>query len=174
MEILIDKKTLRKEALSKRAEFNKKKESLILTKILNSADFKNAKNIALYFPINNEIDITPLLNTKGKNFYFTRCNDDILEFVKFESKELIVCGKFNIPEPIGQTINPQILDLIYIPALMANKRCYRLGYGKGYYDKFFAKEKISAKKCIVIACELICDKFIEEENDFKCDCLISA
>ena len=70
---LIKKDELRKIALSKRADFNKNKSVLIVHKILNSEEFKNAKNIALYYPINHEIDITGILNTEDKNFYPSEC-----------------------------------------------------------------------------------------------------
>ena len=83
-------------------------------------------------------------------------------------------GKFNILEPIGEKINPSILDLIYIPALMANNNCYRLGYGKGFYDRFFAVNTTTAKKLIVVAKELVLDDFVQDEFDYKCDGIISA
>ena len=57
---------------------------------------------------------------------------------------------------------------------MANKKCYRLGYGKGFYDRFFAKNNIKAKKIIVISNELISDEFVEDKFDFQCDEIISA
>ena len=57
---------------------------------------------------------------------------------------------------------------------MANKRCFRLGYGKGFYDRFFKNNQINARKLIVVANELINDNFIEDEFDYKCDGIISA
>ena len=60
-----DKITLRKQALQLRKTIAlsgelKNKNSIIVQKILNSQDFKKAKNIALYYPIKNEIDLTSL------------------------------------------------------------------------------------------------------------------
>ena len=171
---LTKKDELRKVALSKRAEFSKEKSALIVQKILNSSEFKNAKNIALYYPINHEIDLTGLLQIKDKNFYLPRCVEKNMEFAQFCSLESLRKGKFNILEPTSEKINPQILDIIYIPALMANKRCFRLGYGKGFYDRFFKNNQINARKLIVVANELINDNFIEDEFDYKCDGIISA
>ena len=145
----------------------------IISKILNSGDFKKAKNIALYLPIRNEIDLTSLLNVKDKNFYLPRCNGDDLEFCLFEGENSLTQGRFNILEPTGKKIDPTILDIIYIPALMANKKCYRLGYGKGFYDRFFAFNEIKAKKVIVVAFNLISNEFVQDDLDFQCDEIIS-
>lgn len=174
MKTICDKKELRKIALEKRALFSRDKSIEITQKILNSDEFKIAKNIALYLPIKHEIDITGLLNFKSKNFYLPRCNNNDLEFVKYNDINSLVLGKFNILEPIGDKIQPDILDIIYIPALMANSACFRLGYGKGYYDRFFKKYNLKAKKYIIVARELISDEFMQDEFDYKCDGIISA
>ena len=171
MKTLCDKKYLRKLAIEKRSSMAmtdafKTGCFRIVQNILNSDDFKKAKNIAIYFPIKNEPDITSLLSVKNKNFYFPRCHNNEMEFVKFCGLDKISSDCFNIKTPIGDSIDPSIIDLFYIPALMAN-------YGKGFYDRFFDKYNLSAKKIIVVFDELISDVFIEEKHDFKLDKLIS-
>jgi 5-formyltetrahydrofolate cyclo-ligase len=40
-------------------------------------------------------------------------------------------------EPIGESIlKPQEINLIFIPLLIYDKKGFRVGYGKGYYDRF--------------------------------------
>lgn len=174
-----DKITLRKQALQLRKTIAlsgelKNKNSIIVQKILNSQDFKKAKNIALYYPIKNEIDLTSLFRCLDKKFYLPRCVDNELEFVEFQGLDKLVLDQYNILTPIGNKINPEILDVIYIPALMANNNHYRLGYGKGFYDRFFAKNNIKAKKIIVVASELLSNIFVQDKNDIQCDTTISA
>ena len=176
---LLKKKDLRKQAYEIRNKLassgeNPIKSQRIISKILNSSDFINAQNIALYYPIKNEIDITNLLKVQDKNFYLPRCNSNELEFVKYVDDKHLFIGSFGIIEPLGDKINPEILDVIYIPALMANTDNYRLGYGKGFYDRFFAKYNLKAKKIIVLANELINNSFVQDKNDYKCDSIISA
>ena len=173
--IILDKKTLRKNALNKRMSnpFVKFSSDIIVKKITSSLIFKNAKHIALYLPIKNEIDLTKLLENKDKNFYLPRCNDLELEFVKHQNKNDLVQNKWGILEPTGNKINPEILDVIYIPALVANENNYRLGYGKGFYDRFFSQNKIKAKKIIVISKEFILNDFVQDEFDVKCDAILT-
>ena len=174
-----DKKLNRMVAQQMRNSFaecglNRNKSSIILSKILDSNEFKVSKNIALYHPIKNEIDISGLLKARFKNFYLPRCADGKLEFVKYSGDENLKVGSYGIKEPIGEAINPEILDIIYVPALMANKDNYRLGYGKGYYDRFFRENTINALTLIVVAKELVSDEFQHEECDYKCHGIISA
>lgn len=172
------KNNLRMSASKKRYEMLKSgvtifNSSTIVSKILNSADFKNAKNVALYLPIKGEIDISAILRVPNKNFYLPRCVGSDMEFVKFNSMIGLKRGKYDILEPQGDAINPSILDIVYVPALMANSRMYRLGWGKGYYDKFFHTHKLKAKKIIVISNNLISDEFVEDNHDYRCDGILS-
>ncbi|MEP6514110.1 MAG: 5-formyltetrahydrofolate cyclo-ligase, partial [Parafilimonas sp.] len=42
-----------------------------------------------------------------------------------------------ITEPVkGEIINPQIIDIVFVPFLICDKQGYRVGFGKGFYDKF--------------------------------------
>ena len=49
---------------------------------------------------------------------------------------------WNIPEPInGISISSQQIEVVFIPLLACDKKGNRVGYGKGFYDKFLAKCK---------------------------------
>ncbi len=173
-----NKNKLRKAALQKRnflAQTNsiKRISSAIVSKILNSAEFLIAKNIALYYPYKNEVDLLSLINFKGKNFYFPSCVGAELKFRKYIPDAGFKIGKFGIKEATGEIISPKYLDLMYIPALIANSRKFRLGYGLGFYDKFFSKNNIKAKKIIVVPKIFINNTFVEDKLDVKCDKILS-
>jgi 5-formyltetrahydrofolate cyclo-ligase len=47
---------------------------------------------------------------------------------------------WGIPEPqSGITVTPQQIDVVFVPLLVFDKRGHRVGYGKGYYDRFLAQ-----------------------------------
>lgn len=178
MKTTLSKKDLRIIAIEKRNDLAKlgvtnSISSQIVAKIISSQDFIKAKNIALYFPIKNEIDITSITKIQNKTFYFPKCNNLNLEFCPYNGENSLEIGSYGIKEPNTKPINPEILDVIYVPALMANKNNYRLGYGKGYYDRFFKLNNLKAKKIIVLANDLITDDFIEDSFDIACDMIIS-
>lgn len=52
----------------------------------------------------------------------------------------IAANELGVSEPItGKNIDPQKIDLIIVPLLAFDKRGYRVGYGKGFYDRFIAR-----------------------------------
>ncbi len=60
-------------------------------------------------------------------------------FADDESLELAI-NAFGIPEPIaGNVIDPLTIDLVLVPLLAFDKQGYRVGYGKGFYDRFIAQ-----------------------------------
>lgn len=143
----------------------------ITENILNSEIFKNSKNIMLFYPLKEEINLLALLENKDKNFYFPKCDGENLLVCpncdKFEQ------NKYKIYEPVSKPVDdPSILDIIFVPALCADMSFYRLGYGCGYYDKFLSNPKIKAKKIIPIAKDLLCKDLPLDEFDIKCDYIV--
>ena len=59
-------------------------------------------------------------------------------YVLNEDTELIL-NAFGIPEPAGgEEVGVEKINIVLTPLLVFDERGYRVGYGKGYYDKFFA------------------------------------
>lgn len=145
---------------------------LITGNILKSEIFKNSKHIMLFYPLKDEINLLELLKCQDKIFYFPKC----------EGKNLLVCpncnefknNKYSIPEPISEPIkNLEILDIVFTPALCVDENLYRLGYGGGYYDRFFAQRDLRAKKIVPISEKFICKNLVHEKFDLPCDGIVS-
>lgn len=131
------------------------------------------KTIGIYFSINNEPNIMGLLNEKQK-FYVPYCFKNNR---KMEYRELLFPTFLNkiIKDEMGinsvnSTINEE-LDVIIAPAILANPKGYRLGYGGGYYDIFLKDKK--CLKIIVTYDELIEDIDFNENHDIKYDYIIT-
>ena len=74
-------------------------------------------------------------------------------------------------EPETAPVNPNVLDLVIVPCMMADKNGYRLGYGGGYYDRFLAD--IDAKTITVVPKELYVDNLPHEEYDIRMDKVVA-
>ena len=56
-------------------------------------------------------------------------------------------NSLNIPEPVdGITVPPNKIDVVFIPLLAFDKLGNRIGYGKGYYDRFLSQCKTNVIK----------------------------
>ena len=63
-----------------------------------------------------------------------------MEAIEFTKGHSLNFNKWGIAEPeVGKTIAPQMIDLILVPLLCFDKQGYRVGYGKGFYDRFMAR-----------------------------------
>ena len=144
----------------------------IVSNILHSEFYRNSKHIMLFYPLEDEINLLELLKNENKFFYFPKCS----------GKNLLVCpnssefvkNKYSIFEPLTEPINNlDILDIVFTPALCADKDFYRIGYGGGYYDRFFLNQKLKALKVIPLSEKFICEKLPREQNDIRCDVIVS-
>ena len=49
-------------------------------------------------------------------------------------------NKYNILEPLsGEPVAPESHDMIFVPLIAFDKKGYRVGYGKGYYDRYLTR-----------------------------------
>lgn len=122
--------------------YQKTSSSQICTRIKFLEEFRHASRVALYIPVNGEVDLTVVWKTaheQGKSCYFPALNENqTLSFLPATPTTPFKKNKFNIPEPdieLNQAISPKELDLIIMPLVAFDARCTRLGMGAGYYDR---------------------------------------
>ncbi|AIZ40758.1 5-formyltetrahydrofolate cyclo-ligase [Cellulophaga baltica] len=105
----------------------------------------NKNNYHLYLSISEkkEIDtsfILSILQGKDKNVILSKMLDShTLQHYLLTDNTLIKKNKWNVPEPVdGIEIPAKSIDVVFIPLLAFDALGNRVGYGKGYYDKFLA------------------------------------
>jgi 5-formyltetrahydrofolate cyclo-ligase len=82
-----------------------------------------------------------------------------------EKDGLFIKNRFNILEPIsGAIVLPQQLDVVFVPLLAFDTRGFRVGYGKGYYDKYLARCRTNTIKIGFSFFEAV--EYIEDIDDF--------
>lgn len=128
------------------SSFLKNISSLIVKNIESWDIYCCAKNIMLYYPVKNEISLLKLLENSSKNFYFPLIKGDDIFPVIYNANNAFQNGQYNIPVPSGKYLTDfSIIDLVLTPALAVSLEGYRIGYGKGYYDRFFEKHTTAIK-----------------------------
>ena len=146
----------------------------INSKILNWNIYKKSQNIMLFYPVNTEISLLGLLKENNKNFYFPAVNGDSMYPVLYNPEKGFKTGKYNIMEPVGNKLsNYNVLDLIFVPALAVDTAGFRLGYGKGYYDRFLEEISAQCTTVVPISSELIFKELPKDKHDKSVDYIIS-
>lgn len=99
----------------------------------------------LFLPIeiNKEVSTDPiidLLRQSGKNIVVPKViNGEELEHFLLEENTVLELNPWGIPEPVGgKRVAVDQIDLVFVPLLAFDKSGHRVGYGKGYYDRFLA------------------------------------
>lgn len=144
----------------------------LMENIKKTIVYNSSQNLMLYYPLKKEINLLPFIETKKKISFPCIKNDEIVPYLCGNE---FCCGKFNIQEPVNtpkQNINE--LDLIIMPALCADLNGYRIGYGKGYYDRFIKKLNRKRTKLITVVWDaFIVDDIEPDEFDEKSDYVIT-
>lgn len=69
-----------------------------------------------------------------------------LESVYFDSGTQFAENVWGIREPVGDAAAPAEMDLVLVPLLCFDTRGHRVGYGKGFYDRFLARCRPGCQK----------------------------
>lgn len=120
---------------------------------IQSLDLSEIEVIHLFLPIekNNEINTLPIINwlfEQKKRIVVPIVDGENLLNAEIKENFRTELRAFDIPEPIDyQLINTKAIDFIFTPLFVADKKGNRVGYGGGFYDRFFRHTKPAAIKC---------------------------
>lgn len=115
-----------------------------ICKYLASSDvYKNSDTILMYYPVRNEVDVLPLYSravSDRKRVFFPKCyaDDMCMRFFSVSDLSDMEEGTYGIPEPDDKNdaFDNEGDIMIMVPGVVFDKCGYRIGYGKGYYDRF--------------------------------------
>jgi 5-formyltetrahydrofolate cyclo-ligase len=142
------KSSLRKLLLGKRdslsADFIDIASKKIQKNLKKVQDYQAAKTIAAYYSIGSEVKTHGILQdilSDGKILALPRVEGERLIFCSVSRFEDLEKGEFGIMEPKQNCAQISEFDAILVPAIAMTKSGQRLGYGRGYYDRFLAYRK---------------------------------
>lgn len=140
-----------------RREFKEKRKNLSKNERLNQSNqiaqlvarsfsLEN-KKVSIFLPIErlNEINTTFLIDhLKSSSCTVSTPVSDfdtlLLKHIIYNDETVLKNNDWGIPEPIaGEQIQPEDLNFVFVPLLVTDKRGYRVGYGKGFYDRFLSQ-----------------------------------
>jgi 5-formyltetrahydrofolate cyclo-ligase len=145
--------------------------------VLEIIKSKRVKTCHVFLPIsrNRELDTWPLVNLLHDGGVsvivsvsdFETCT---MSHFYFHPEVKFVFNKFNIPEPENaESAKIQVVEMVLIPLLAADKKGNRIGYGKGFYDRLLSEMPQSVIKVGVNLCPLFDAFDFAEPHDVTLD-----
>jgi 5-formyltetrahydrofolate cyclo-ligase len=154
------KAELRREYLAKRKAFTGEQvvdgSRRIFDRALSEINLSKARTIHCFLstPKFNEVETSILFQRIWNEFPGTRTavprvdrEADELVHVLYTRETELAESKWGIREPVGgETVEPEEIDLIFVPLICFDTSLHRVGYGKGYYDRFLRRCRRDALK----------------------------
>jgi 5-formyltetrahydrofolate cyclo-ligase len=138
------KKDIRLEVIKKRNLLNSeavKHRSQNCVKIIKSyPGYQEANVVGLFNPIQNELNLLELCVDQNKTFCFPKVETTGLVFYEVNQFTQFKRSPFGVLEP-QDAPECKTIDFMIVPALAISKDFYRIGYGKGYYDRYLKNRR---------------------------------
>lgn len=117
------------------------KSGIIQKRLMETDLWKNAETVYIYVSLPDEVDTKPLIIAawnEGKRVAVPKVEGDGMVFRELTSYDQLREGYSRIMEPAGTPAVDDPKALIVIPGVAFDVKKHRLGYGKGFYDKYLA------------------------------------
>lgn len=169
--------------LNRRKKLLKEEVSLRSLKIIGNlketSEFQYATTIHCYVSIDKqkEVDTKNLIEMmleSGKRVVVPKiAKYNQLKHVQIHSLNELKVNKWGVAEPLNSNdFNIELLDLVLVPMVAGDRDRNRLGYGKGFYDRFL--EKVRAVKIgLLYDFQIHSGKLVTETHDVALDLLIT-
>lgn len=182
--MIVDKKELRKVMIKNRDSLTlderKAKDNLILKNLFESDIYKRSTNIFTFINYGSEVKTKDFINMaleQGKNIFVPKTIKETrnMKAIKINSLNNLKADNWGIlePETLEGEICKENLDLIIVPGVVFDGNGNRIGYGGGYYDRYFDDYKLKAKK-IALAYDIqVIESVKAEKHDIRVDFIIT-
>lgn len=150
-----------------------------LINLIKSKFYKKKElNLALYYPSNFEVNTLAILENSylnNKNFLLPIIEqNNIMNFFSWKKNEVLFVNKYGILEPVKSKV--KVPDIILVPILAYDKNRYRLGYGKGFYDRYLTKLTKKKDKILSVGVAFSFQRYHKlpiSNNDVKLDFILT-
>lgn len=175
---MLEKRKIRDKIKKLRSDLTKEQvaedSKLIYNQIIDNKIFERAEVVMSYMSFQNEIDtekINDYIISCGKKLFLPKMIDrEVIKPIEYTG-EFEIDNSFGIKEPVGEIYNGDI-DLIIVPGVVFDIEGNRIGYGRGYYDRFLRLYPKARKISLAYEFQIL-DRLEAEEHDEKIDEIVT-
>lgn len=158
------------------------KSNIITNKVLKTPEYKEAANILLYADYCREVMTRGIFDDAllhKKRVYLPKSDSltNTMEFYRITSLDQLTRGFKGILEPKEDLKKRYRLDknedtLAIIPGVAFDTQGYRLGYGRGFYDKYLSARRQISTIALAFSCQIL-DELPHEAHDIRMDKVVT-
>lgn len=182
------KNCIRKRILARRNELSKderqEKSRRIERKLLALPEYREAEYVLGFLGYGSEVETLSFLEKAvldGKKVYCPVSRPDgTMEFYRFTGRDALKEGYKGILEPSREAEifdgtrqkNGKCRELMIMPGVVFDKKCHRMGYGMGFYDRYLASYVPDFTAAVCFSCQIV-EEFQTEDHDFTPDMVLT-
>lgn len=158
------------------------KSEAILQNVLKTPEYVEADNILLYADYNNEVMTRGIFEDalmRKKRVYFPKSDSltNTMVFYQVLSAKQLEKGFMGIPEPkenmqLRYRFHADEDTLVILPGVAFDTAGFRIGYGRGFYDKFLSSRRQLSTMALAFACQIV-EELPREAHDIKMDKIVT-
>jgi 5-formyltetrahydrofolate cyclo-ligase len=184
--ILLEKKRIRQIFLAKRNELSAKdvaeKSEKIGKKILESLEFYKFKSVMFYASTTKEVSTHALIYKaldRNKRVFLpiVESEENLAVSEILNPDEELEANKWGILEPkkeFRRPCNIKDIEVVYVPGIVFDCEGGRIGYGRGFYDRFFKSVSSNALKIgLCFDFQVMKQKLPLKEHDVRMNMLVT-
>lgn len=158
-----------------------KKSSMIAQKVLKTPEYEEAHNILLYADYRHEVMTREIFDDavlRKKKVYFPKSNADCtMDFYQVVSVKQLESGYKGIKEPVADERylyqhNRKEDTLIIVPGVAFDMNGYRVGYGKGFYDRFLQDKRQMTVMGLCFSSQIV-EEIPHDQYDIRMDKIVT-
>ncbi len=133
--------------------------------------------VLFYYPLGNELSLLRVIEghmEQGRRAAFPKVTGEDMEFYEITNIDELEEGFFHVMEPAGDQLHPVKWEqaLCFVPGTAFDRAGGRLGYGRGYYDRYFAHRHAVTLAGCAYECQ-IAEELPVDVWDIRMDYLVS-
>jgi 5-formyltetrahydrofolate cyclo-ligase len=145
---------------------------------LDSDEYGTSRVLVIYSAIHNEVDTQSIMQhawNDGKCIAFPAVVGHTLAFQEVKAVSSLQEGAFGILEPCPtcRKFSPDEIDVFIVPGVAFDLNGYRVGYGKGYYDRTLHRMENLGRLVGVCYDFQLVEKIVGEPHDVQMDIIIT-
>lgn len=138
--------------------------------------FQTAESIFLFISYDSEVDTHPLIDAlleAGRRLAVPRIVDKTTMLsVSLQGWDDLQPGQLGILAPVGSTPNEGPFDIVITPGVAFTEAGARLGYGRGYYDRWFQTHQSGCKVALAFESQIVA-QLPTDEYDVPVDLIVT-